>query len=273
MGAPGAEVLIRRAALLTVPLVLAACGGSGGSSTSTATSGPPTAPNATATVNQAIARGAKKPVHADVTGLVTTAGQNVHMNGSADVDPKARRGTIHVTVGLGSQQIPLDEVLDGKTVYVTSRFFKSFLPAGKKWLRVDVAQASATLGPEGYALTAQPASVPPLKNARKVGTTTIDGVKTTEYAAQVDREKLPAAERKALQSAHVGFGTVDVWVGGDGYVHRVRIDTSSSAGGHKATIVLTSTMSNYGESVQVTIPPASETVNASKIGIPGFSAA
>lgn len=266
---------MRRAILLAaVPLALAACGGSSphsGPQISTTTTS--SQANATATVNGAIAKGAKQPVHAEVTGLVTTAGQDVHMTGSADVDPKAMRGTTRVTIGLGSQQIPLEEVIDGKTVYVTSAFFKSFLPSSKKWLKVDVSQAAATFGPEGFALTEQPASIPPLKNARRVGTATIGGVKTTEYAAQVDRAKLPAAERSALQGAHVGFGTVDVWVGSDGYVHRVRIDTSSSAGGHKAKIVLTSTMSDYGEAVHVTVPPASETVNASKIGIPGFSAA
>jgi hypothetical protein len=264
---------MRRVALLAVPLLLAACGGSGGSGggSSTSMSVVQSPPSATAYVNQAVAKGAKTPVHAEVSGIVTTSGQQVRMSGKGDVDPKGRRGTIHVTMSLGSQQIPLDEVLDGKTVYVSSAFFQSFLPSGKKWLSVTVAKAAQAFGAEGFALTSQPGAVPPLKDARQVGTATIGGVQTTEYAAQVDAAKLSAAQKAALQSTHADFGAIDVWVGTDGYVHRVRVGTSSSAGGQKAKIVLTTTMSNFGEKIHVTIPPASETVNANNVGIPGFS--
>jgi hypothetical protein len=83
---------------------------------------------------------------------------------------------------------------------------------------------------------------------------------------------MSAAQKAALKSSHVGFRAIDVWVGSDGYLHRARIETSARSGGQKATITITSTMSNYGESVHVTVPPASQTVDASKIGIPGFSA-
>jgi hypothetical protein len=104
--------------------------------------------------------------------------------------------------------------------------------------------------------------VPPLKKVRKVG--------PTEYAGEVDQTKLSPSEKDALQGAHVQFGKVFVWVGSDGYVHRVRVETSSS-GKEKAKIVFTTTMSNYGESVHVTVPPAAQTVNANAAGIPGFS--
>jgi hypothetical protein len=210
-------------------------------------------------------------VHAVVSGLVTASGQQIRMSGSGDVDPKSQTGTIHVSIGLGGQQVPLDEVLDGKTVYVSSSFFSSFLPSGKKWLKLDVASASNTFGPAAFALTEKPGALPPLQDVHQVGTATVDGVQTTKYSAKVDRSKLSPAQKSALKSSHVTFGAIEVWVGSDGYVHRARIETSAQAGGQKANIAVTSTMSNYGESVQVTVPPAGQTVDASKVGIPGFS--
>lgn len=251
----------RRALLLVVPFVVAACGGSGGGSQPTTTPATTSSADATATVNQAIAKTAKQPVHASFSGLVTMAGQKVDMGGTGDVDPKSRRGTMHVKMGLGGQQIPFDEVLDGQTVYVSSAFFTSFLPSGKKWLKVGLSSAS-NLGAAGFALTSQPGAVPPLEDVRKVG--------PTEYSGRVDEAKLSQAQKDALQGAHVEFGKVFVWLGSDGYVHRVRVDTSSS-GSQKARIVFTTTMSKYGESVQVPVPPVSETVDASELNIPGFS--
>ncbi|HZD88216.1 MAG TPA: LppX_LprAFG lipoprotein [Gaiellaceae bacterium] len=268
---------MRRAALLLlVPLglVAAACGGSGGSKaagSSGSASVVQSGPSDTTYVNQAIAKGAKKPVHAVVSGLVDAAGQQVHMSGIADVDPKAQTGTIHVSVQLAGQQVPLDEVLDGKTVYISSSFFSSFLPSGKKWLKLNVASVSKTFGIAAFALTSQPGAVPPLKDVHKAGTATIDGVQTTEYGAQVDRAKMSPAAKAALGGASVHFGAIDVWVGSDGYVHRARIRTSAKSGGQKANVTVTSTMSNYGETVHVTVPPASQTVDAGKVGIPGFS--
>lgn len=252
---------MRRLALLALPLVLAACGGSSPKGRIVIHAVTTPSESATATVNHAIAKTAKQPVHASFSGLVTTSGQKVDMTGTGDVDPNARHGTMHVQMGLGGAQIPLDEVLDGSTAYVSSTFFDSFLPSGKKWLKVSLSSAS-NLGAAGFALTSQPGAVPPLKNVRKVG--------ATEYTGEVDQTKLSPSEKDALKGAHVKFGKVFVWVGGDGYVHRVRVETSSS-GREKAKIVFTTTMSNYGENVHVTVPPAAQTVNANAAGIPGFS--
>jgi hypothetical protein len=266
---------MRRAALLLLPLalVLAACGGSGGSKpAASANTGSGQSPQVDASyVNTAIAKSGKTPMHAVVSGTVSASGQRVSMSGSADVDPKSRLGTMHMQMGLAGQQIPLEEVLDGSTVYASSEFFSSFLPSGKKWLKLTVSSASS-LGAAGFALTSQPGSVPPLKDVRKVGTATIGGVQTTEYAGSVDETKLSRAEKAALARTHAVFGAVDVWVGADGYVHKVRVVTTSSAGGKKASIVVISTMSNYGEKVHVTVPPASQTLDAAKLDIPGFSA-
>lgn len=258
---------MRRAALLLcAPLALAACGGSGGSSsrdrTITGSTGSLPSLSATGIVNQAIAKGTKVPVHAAFTGVVTTSGQQIRMSGSGDVDSKTRQGSMRVTMGLDGERIPFDEVLRGDTVYASSEFFQSFLPSGKKWLEISLSSAS-NLGAAGFALTSQPGAVPPLQDVRSDG--------GGKYSGRVDEAKLTPAAKAALKSTHVAFGAIDVWVGGDGYVRRVRIVSTSTAGGAKARAVLTTTLSHYGETVHVTIPPASETVNANKLSIPGFS--
>ena len=254
---------MRPALLLSVPLVLAACGGSGGSGgVADHTVSTTTSANATATVNRAIARTSKVSLHADFSGTVTASGQKVLMDGSGDVDPKSRRGTMHLTMSLAGQRIPFDEVLDGKRVYVSSAFFTSFLPSGKKWLEVNLASAS-NLGAAGFALTSQPGAVPPLKDVHSLG--------GGRYSGRVDEAKLSAAQKAALAGTHATFGQVDLSVGADSYVHRIELVSSSSAGGKKARIVLTTTMSSFGTPVQVTVPPKSETLDASNAGIPGFS--
>jgi len=254
---------MRRLALLAVPFALAACGGSGGSKgVADHTVSTTTPANASATVNHAIARTSKVSVHAQFSGVVTAAGQKVHMDGSGDVDPKSRRGTMHLTMSLAGQQIPFDEVLDGKTVYVASSFFTSFLPSGKKWLKVTLSAAS-NLGAAGFALTSEPGAVPPLQDVKSLGGGT--------YSGRVDEAKLSQSQKAALAGTHAKFGPVKISVGNDGYVHRLELVSSSSAGGKKARIVLTTTMSSFGTPVHVTIPPSAETLDASNAGIPGFS--
>ena len=82
--------------------------------------------------------------------------------------------------------------------------------------------------------------------------------------------KLPAATAAALKATGATFGPVDVWVGSDGYVHRVRVPTSGSASGQTAKTTLTMTLSGFGGQVRVSVPPASQTVDASKVSIPGL---
>jgi hypothetical protein len=255
---------MRRLALLAIPLVLAACGGSSGRGTpgTSATGAVQSPPSGARFVNTAITRASKVPLHAVFSGVVTASGQKVHMDGSGDVDPKSRRGTMHLTMSLAGQQIPFDEVLDGQTVYVSSSFFTSFLPSGKKWLKVTLSSAS-NLGAAGFALTSQPGAVPPLEDVKSLG--------GGRYSGRVDVAKLSPSQKAALAGSHAKFGPVHVSVGSDGYVHRIELVSSSSAGGKKAEIVLTTRMSNFGMPVHVTIPPKSETLDASNAGIPGFT--
>ena len=268
VGATGEGLLMRRVAAFTLvlaaTLALAACGG-GKARTSNGAQPPASASFSLA----ALEKTGKTSAHVAFTGSVEAAGQNVTLSGSGDLDSAAHEGTMELAIALGTQQMSVSLVLDGKNAYASSSLFSSFLPSGKKWLKVPVDSAAKLLGPESFALTSA-GTLPKLENVQKVGPATIDGTPTTEYSGKIDLSKLPLAARAALDAGNVTFGPVDVWIGGDGYVHRVQLTLSASTGGKQAKVAFTTTLSKFGENVSVTPPPASETVDAGNMQIPGL---
>ncbi len=256
--------------LAVLTLTLTACGGSKKSSGTT------TAAATVPAVSDAVAKTAKAgSEHALVAAVVAAGGNRITVNGSGDFDSTKRTGSLHARLGVGGLQSTVDEVLDGKRVYVSSPLFSTVLPAGKTWVALDLATATKTLGVNASALTSQDPGAAleqlrALTGLRQVGTATIDGVQTTHYRGHVDVAKLTPAARSLVSSSGAAFGPLDVWVGADGYVHRVRVTTTASSGGQKAKTVVTMTLSEYGEAVNVSVPPASETVDASTVKIPGL---
>jgi hypothetical protein len=70
-------------------------------------------------------------------------------------------------------------------------------------------------------------------------------------------------------AARTGTGRYNVWIGDNGYVHRVKAIVT--IGGATSTVTShTSDLSAFGESVSVTVPPAPETFDGSKASLPGL---
>jgi hypothetical protein len=264
----------RLVAVLAIALLAAACGSSkhnaSGTTAGLASPGP--------AVQRAVAKTAKAgSEHVVVSATTSTSGQHVSISGSGDFDSAKRLGKLHATLGLGGVQTEIDEVLSGSTVYVSSQLFASFLPAGKQWLKIDLAAAGKALGVDTSVLGAQdPASalaqLKAIADAKRVGGTTIDGVETTRYRGSIDVSKLPKGSSALLGQAGATVGPIDVWVGADGYVHRVRIASKASSGtGNVAKTVLTTTFSRFGEGVVVATPADSDTVDSSTLSIPGLT--
>lgn len=266
------------AALLLVPLAAAACGGSGKKAGTTAAA---TGAATTASPAAAVEAAVKKTVqagseHVQLTAKVSANGQNVSLTGAGDFDSSRHLGKMHANLALGGIKAQVDEVQTGSTVYVGSDLFTSLTPGGQRWLKLDLATAAKTLGANASVLTAQDpssalAQLSALTGVTKVGTETIGGVQTTHYKGQVDVSKLPPASAQLAQSTGASFGPVDVWVGDDGYVHRMHLVTNAGSGGQTATTTATMTLSAFGESVTASPPPASKTVDATKVSIPGLT--
>jgi hypothetical protein len=257
--------------LAALALTLAACGGSKSSST-TGTGG---TADATAAVRDAVRKtiGAGSE-HVAVSASARSAGQTVTVRGNGDFDSARRRGRLQATVSLGGVQTALDEVLAGSTAYAQSPLLKAFLPAGKSWLKVDLAAAGKTLGVDTSVLRSQDPAVAlgqlkALNRVRTVGTGTVGGTAATHYRGTIDVAKLPKGSAGVLSQSGTTLGPVDVWVGDDGYVRRERLTTSSTSGQGSRTVV-TMTLSKFGEPVVVSVPADTETVDASTIAIPGL---
>lgn len=257
----------RLAALLVLGLLAAACGGSKHPSSSTTSTGS-FAPSVQAAVAKTVKAGSE---HMAIVAATTADGQNVRLSGSGDFDSAKHVGTLRTTIALATLQPVLDEVLSGQTVYVRSQLLTPLLPAGKTYLKIDLATAGKAFGLSKTALEAQDpsealAQLKSLDDVHQIGTETVDGVQTTHFRGRISTAGLPAAEQQALSKSGTGFGPADVWVGSDGYVHKVRIVTTTKGAKTTATV----TLSKFGEPVIVDVPSPADAVDASKVSIPGL---
>ena len=194
--------------------------------------------------------------------------------GSFDADRQAAAITMSVPgIGTGSG-------VEMRMIYpVTYMRLGAFaLSPGKTWIKVDLQKAANTLGVKLPQVGGNPSPADALaqlrgsKNAKKLGTETIDGVKSTHYRVKVDLDKALARatpqQRKALKNliraakrdgVDVVPKHVDVWIGDDGLVRRF-----NEKFGSVGTLVMT--FSDYGKPVDIEAPPADETLAFPTIG-------
>jgi hypothetical protein len=253
---------VRAMPFLAVPLAAAACGG--GKSASTTTAALPDDPLA------AVKGAARKTVqagseHAKLAGRVLASGQTITFTGGGDFDTKAHTGSMSLDLSVSGINATVDEVSHGSKVYVKSDLITAMLPAGKTWVKIDVAKAASSQGVSISSILAQdPASalarLKSLRGVTKIGEAQVDGVSTTHYRGRMDLSALTG-------TTMAGTGRYDVWIGDDGYVHRVKAVVTSSG----TTSTVTSDISAFGEPVDVTVPSAAETyVGDTSTIIPGL---
>jgi LppX_LprAFG lipoprotein len=150
------------------------------------------------------------------------------------------------------------------------------LPAGRQWLKLDL----AALGKEqGFDLEqlAQAARGDPSQSLdylgaasddfEEVGTETVRGVETTHYTGTIDLEKLaaqaPAAMRssyrQAIEVSGVKTVPVNVWLDHDGMARRVRYDMPLP--GQEGSVTSTIELYDFGIEVDVQPPSPDSTVD------------
>jgi len=257
--------------LLLVPLA-AACGGGGQKAgTTTATVSP------VAFVKGAAHKTAQAPSeHITLQGTTKVAGQAIALNGQGDFDNHKKLGNVHATFTAGGLNGAIDEVVSGTTIYLKSPLFSAALPNGKTWLKLDLQKFGQSQGIDLSALTSQnPADaldqLARTGSVTEVGDETIGGADTTHYRAHIDVSKLPQGQKlQALTNAK--YGPVDIWIGkDDGYVHRMHASYTVKPSGTAAaqSVAYTMDFSDFGKMVDVSLPPASSTVDATKSAISG----
>jgi hypothetical protein len=261
---------MRRAALtlLVLPLALTACGGGKKASDGPAGITP------IAYVKSSATKTANSPSErVKLRGVVTAQGQQVILTGTGDFDNVKHLGSIAVDFSLAGLTGTIDEVIDGTTLYMRSPLFAAGLPKGKTWLKLDLQKAAAAQGFDLSTLGTQDptqtlAQLASLANVREIGNEQIGGVDVTHYRGRIT--KLPGATTAKAKAFLEGatYGPYDVWIGkDDGYVRRVKFGFSTA---QKQHIAVTSDFSDFGTDVNVSVPAAAETYDATSKSIPGL---
>jgi hypothetical protein len=169
-----------------------------------------------------------------------------------------------------SPRIHLDEILTGQAIYFKDPAFAK--SAGKPWVKVDISQLSSKSGVSFGSLLQNIESSNPLdqtrlftasKDVRVVGTKSIDGVPTTEYAGsyapQAAYAGLSSRLRKLLGPMLRSIGThpvhFHVWIDAQHMIKKAD-DTQSVRG---QTVTTTFTVTSVNQPVKVTLPKAGQT--------------
>ena len=195
--------------------------------------------------------GASTATTAHVAMDMEAAGQSITMEGDTKVD--ATNPAMKVSMDMGSQ-MKLQMLLVDKKVYMKGM---PGIPDGK-WAVVD---SSSEVGKQMESSLAQ---ADPTKmydqfeqgvtGVKPLGEDTVDGDKTYKYELTLDTkamgESLPTDGSAKLPDTI----TYLAWVDEANHLRKVTFDIMGS----KATM----TMSKYGEPVDITAPPAAQTVKA-----------
>jgi hypothetical protein len=173
----------------------------------------------------------------------------------------------------------------GFVVYMSLPVLTKLIRGAKPWLKMNLNEAVKKAGidlSQFTNLTANPAQVLDWLRATsgtitKVGSEKVDGVQTTHYHATIDLRKYPklvpparrAAMKRAVHAmarvAHVTTFPADAWVGSDGLVRKMRVELHETVRGQRVGITSTVRFHDFGGPVTITLPPATETVDVSKL--------
>ena len=181
----------------------------------------------------------------------------------------------------------IDAVQDGTVSYVRFPALQDQLPAGKTWIRTDGSDVAG----QGFDFTQfeqftknDPREMLDLLQAASgeieiVGAEELRGVETTHYRATIDPLEntglVPADKREELESlaeqlaAQSGLGEVpvDVWLDAGGLVRKLTMAFSATQPGTSdaSEVSVTFELYDYGETITIDLPPASEVVGASAV--------
>jgi hypothetical protein len=261
------------AAALTL---LAACSSGGGSSASSGAAAGSAASGSAASGSAGSALLTAATQAQNINSAVTTL--HVQVTGSqASTEtgtlqyqrtPSLMSQDMHIAAEGGNTEIKM--ILTGSDMY----FSEPGLPTGKTWMKFGLAalkgksasfaQLIQSMQSNNFTNQAQLFAV--AKNAHQVGTATIDGVPTTEYAGSFKASDaisaLSPSVRDVLgaQLKSLGDSTVSFreWI--DGQHHMRQVIENETVKGHVVTTTMNVTAIN--QPVTITLPAASDTTSS-----------
>ena len=236
--------------------------------------------SSTASAQEAVANAAAQTMNAQTADVsisvgISAQGVNESINGSGGFDFAEKTGTMSMTIPAGGQQITLQEILDGSTVYVNVGALGSDLTNGKPWISENMSQVESASGGFG---TLDPASM--LQRLQSLGgtvtslgSTTYDDTAVTEYSASLPASALEGELGKlpSLQQSMSGVNLPnmkwDIYVTDDNLLKALAVPSFSvNAEGQSVSMDMTVVFSNYGTTVNVTPPPPDQVQSIGDLG-------
>lgn len=182
----------------------------------------------------------------------------------------------------------IEVVQDGEVGYMRFPALDEQLPEGKSWIRADETDASAQSGFDfeelGQFAKSDPRELLDALRAvssdiETVGSEQLRGVETTHYRAVIDPAELgtlaPGNEQQSSQTlvdeitAQSGLGPVpvDVWIDATGLVRKLSMAFEATEPGtsQSSEVSMTFELWDYGEAVEIALPPASQVADASAV--------
>ena len=252
----------RLAALGVCALLVAGCGGGGGSASPAD-----------------IAQAAKKTSN---TGSLEAdfgiAGQGLTGSGSGVFDNgESPAGQLSMTVDSGGgRQIPVDTVVTGDVFYMRSPAFARNLANDKQWIKLDLAKLAQQRGVDlGGLLNASPTPTNALaylagaEDVEKVGSEKVGRSDTTHYRVRVDvsdaAKKASGPAKSSLQGVQaIGVKKLpmDVWLDSNGYIRKVSYQEHA---GRQQAAKVTMQLHDFGSRVEIAPPPDDSVVDLTQL--------
>jgi len=182
----------------------------------------------------------------------------------------------------------IEAVQDGTVSYVRFPALDQQLPAGKSWIRSD----SRTADGQGFDVsqfdqftTNDPRELLAFLQGvsgeiETVGSEALRGAQTTHYRATIDpreyaklvspdkQQELESLVEQMAAQAGLGEIPVDVWLDESGLVRKLTMAFSATQPGtsEHSDVSMTFELYDYGDRVDIDLPPESEVIDASAVG-------
>jgi LppX_LprAFG lipoprotein len=189
------------------------------------------------------------------------AGQSIKGNGSGIVQFKPPKAQLNLKMSAAGQEISIDEVMDGTTMYMKlPKEAMAGVPGGKSWIKLDLDKASGGAISGAMNASQDPASqlklLSALAGAKEVGKEKIGDDQTTHYHGELDYnqvaksgpQELRTAAELALKVMAKTTIPVDVWIDDSGRVRQQRLvlDTKAVSGSPAQKQTMTIGYTDFG---------------------------
>ncbi|MFH8410647.1 hypothetical protein ACH4FX_38635 [Streptomyces sp. NPDC018019] len=201
---------------------------------------------------------------------VRSGGTNAEVRGSGVVD--LAKGSSDLVLQTGNQQVH-QRLVDGILYQQPPAAQRKQLPQGKSWLKVDLKKllerSGASTQYEDPTASFNYTKGISDKDVKKVGTETVDGTSTTHYKVSVDVAELAKDNTRQAKRLRDQLGDrlpLDIWLDGQGRLRQEKVEVKPRTGrqgetGARTTVSTTIKFGDFGTDVNVTAPPAKDTVD------------